>query len=434
MYALVDGNNFYVSCERVFRPSLNDRPVVVLSNNDGCAIARSNEAKALGIKMGEPWFKIRQLEEQAGLVALSANFTLYGDMSDRMMSLAAGLGPTQEIYSIDESFIGLHGVRGELVERAWKIRARINQWIGIPCGIGIAQTKTLAKLANHIAKTVERMPGTYPDELATVCDLSRLGADQLREVMTSTDVGEVWGIGRQISAQLKELGVKSVQDFVDIPCSVVRGTWGVVLERTWRELKGEACIEFADMPAPKKQIACTRSFGQLVTGLGELQEAISEFTSRAAEKLRKQRHLAGQVLVFARTSPFRDGPRFSKSVVVPLVRPSADTSELANAAVTGLRSIYEPGFQLAKAGVMLLDLVPDTFVQGELDWEVAASDQRDRAKLMRAMDDVNDRFGRRTLLLGSSGLTQGADTWGMRQVRRTPCYTTRWCDVPTVRA
>ena len=434
MYALVDGNNFYVSCERVFRPSLNDRPVVVLSNNDGCAIARSNEAKALGIKMGEPWFKIRHLEEQASLVALSANFTLYGDMSDRMMSLAAGLGPTQEIYSIDESFIGLHGVRGDLVERAWKIRARINQWIGIPCGIGIAPTKTLAKLANYIAKTAERKPGSYADELATVCDLSRLGADQLREVMASTDVGEVWGIGRQINTQLKSRGVTSVQDFVDLPSSVVRGTWGVVLERTWRELRGEPCIELSDMPTPKKQIACTRSFGQPVTGLDELREAISEFTSRAAEKLRKQRHLAGQVLVFARTSPFRDGPRFSKSVVVPLVRPSADTTELANAAVMGLRSIYAPGFQLAKAGVMLLDLVPDTFVQGELDWEVAASDQRDRAKLMRAMDDVNDRFGRRTLLLGSSGLTQGADTWGMRQGRRTPCYTTRWCDVPTVRA
>jgi DNA polymerase V len=434
MYALVDGNNFYVSCERVFRPSLNDRPVIVLSNNDGCAIARSNEAKALGIKMGEPWFKIRHLEEQAGLVALSANFTLYGDMSDRMMSLAAGLGPTQEIYSIDESFIGLHGVRGDLVERAWKIRARINQWIGIPCGIGIAHTKTLAKLANFIAKTAERKPGSYPDELATVCDLSRLGVSQLREVMTSTDVGEVWGIGRQISTQLKERGVKSVQDFVELPCSVVRGTWGVVLERTWRELKGEACIEFADMPAPKKQIACTRSFGQPVTGLDELREAISEFTSRAAEKLRKQRHLAGQVLVFARTSPFRDGPRFSKSVVVPLVRPSADTSALANAAVKGLRSIYAPGFQLAKAGVMLLDLVPDTFVQEELDWEAPSPEQRDRSKLMRAMDDVNDRFGKRTVLLGSSGFTQGADTWGMRQVRRTPCYTTRWNEVPTVRA
>jgi DNA polymerase V len=159
VFALVDGNNFYVSCERVFRPSLNGRPVVVLSNNDGCAIARSNEAKALGIKMGEPWFKIRNLEEQEGLVALSANFTLYGDMSDRMMSLAAGLGPTQEIYSIDESFIGLDGVRGDLVERAWKIRARIHQWIGIPCCIGIAGTKTLAKLANHIGKTAERKPG-----------------------------------------------------------------------------------------------------------------------------------------------------------------------------------------------------------------------------------------------------------------------------------
>ena len=383
--------------------------------------------------MGEPMFKIRHLEEQAGLIALSANFTLYGDMSDRMMSLAAGLGPTQEVYSI-ESFIGLHGVRGDMVERAWKIRARINQWIGIPCGVGIAQTKTLAKLANHIAKTAERKPGSYPDELATVCDLSRLGADQLREVMTSTDVGEVWGIGRQISAQLRERGVKSVQDFVELPCSVVRGTWGVVLERTWRELKGEACIEFSDMPAPKKQIACTRSFGQPVTGLNELREAISEFTSRAAEKLRKQRHLAGQVLVFARTSPFRDGPRFSKSVVVPLVRPSADTTKLANAAVKGLRSIYAPGFQLYKAGVMLLDLVPDTFVQGELDWAENVTEQRDRAKLIHAMDLVNDRFGKRTVLLGSSGLTQGADSWGMRQLRRTPCYTTRWSDAPTVRA
>ena len=335
---------------------------------------------------------------------------------------------------IDESFIGLHGVRGDLVERAWKIRARINQWIGIPCGIGIAHTKTLAKLANHIAKTAERKPGSYPDELATVCDLSRLGADQLRDVMSSTDVSEVWGIGRQISAQLTERGVTSVQDFVDLPCAVVRGTWGVVLERTWRELKGEACIELADMPAPKKQIACTRSFGQPVTGLNDLREAISEFTSRAAEKLRKQRHLAAQVLVFARTSPFRDGPRFSKSVVVPLIRPSADTTELANAAVKGLRSIYQPGFQLAKAGVMLLDLVPDNFVQAELDWATPLNDQRDRSKLMRAMDEVNDRFGKRTVLLGSSGLTQGADTWGMRQVRRTPYYTTRWDEVPTVRA
>lgn len=186
MFALVDGNNFYVSCERVFRPSLNGRPVVVLSNNDGCAIARSNEAKALGIKMGAPWFQIRHMEDSDGLVALSANFTLYGDMSDRMMSLAAGLGPTQEIYSIDESFIGLQGVRGDLTKRAHAISARINQWVGIPCGVGIGQTKTLAKLANHIAKTAERKPGSYPAELAQVCNLAALPPQDLDDVLATT--------------------------------------------------------------------------------------------------------------------------------------------------------------------------------------------------------------------------------------------------------
>ena len=434
MYALVDGNNFYVSCERVFRPSLSGCPVVVLSNNDGCAIARSNEAKALGIKMGEPWFKIRHLEEQAGLVVLSANFTLYGDMSDRMMSLAAGLGPTQEIYSIDESFIGLHGVRGDLVERAWKIRARINQWIGIPCGIGIAPTKTLAKLANHIAKTAERKPGSYPADLATVCDLSALSSQRLTEVLQATEVGEIWGIGRQISQRLQAMGVNSAHDFVALPCEVVRGNWGVVLERTWRELRGESCLDLADLPQPKQQIACTRSFGKAVTELSHLQEAISEFTTRAAEKLRRQHHRAGQVLVFARTSPFREGPRFSKSVVVPLIRPSADTTELTSAALKGLRSIYQPGYQLAKAGVMLLDLVPDDQVQGELLWDEPSPDQRDRSRLMEALDQVNGRFGKRTLLLGSSGMDQEADTWGMKQVRRTPKYTTDWCEVPVARA
>lgn len=205
-------------------------------------------------------------------------------------------------------------------------------------------------------------------------------------------------------------------------------------DQVCRELRGEPCIQMADMPAAKKQIAFTRSFGRPVTGLIELMEAISDFTSRAAEKLRRQRHLAGQVLVFARTSPFRDGPRFSKSVVVPLVRPSADTTELANAAVKGLRSIYQPGFQLAKAGVMLLDLMPDTVVQAELSWHAPSNDLRDRVKLMHALDQVNDRFGKRTILLCSSGFSQGTDTWGMRQVRRTPRYTTRWDEAPTARA
>lgn len=434
MFALVDGNNFYVSCERVFRPSLEGRPVVVLSNNDGCAIARSNEAKSLGIKMGAPWFQIKHLEEREGLVALSANFVLYGDMSDRMMSLAAGLGPEQEIYSIDESFIGLHGVRGDLVERARKIRARIHQWTGIPCGVGIGATKTLAKLANHVAKTAERKPGSYPSDLAQVCNLAALPVSDLEAVLKATEVGDVWGVGRRIGQQLRDAGVFSVLDLANMPAQVARDRWGVVMERTVRELQGESCVGLQGHPEPKQQIASTRSFGRPVTELRHLEEAVSEFASRAAEKLRRQRHHAGQVMVFIRTSPFREGPRFSRSTVVPLRRPTSVTSELVGAALDGLRSIYQPGYQMAKAGVMLLDLAPASHAQGELALEEEPAGQRDRDRLMAAMDAVNERFGKRTLLLASSDIELGAGTWGMKQVRRTPGYTTSWAEMPVARA
>ena len=432
MYALVDGNNFYVSCERVFRPSLNGRPVVVLSNNDGCAIARSDEAKALGIKMGAPWFQIRDMEETHGLVALSANFTLYGDMSDRMMSLAAGLGPTQEIYSIDESFIGLQGVRGDLTKRSQAIRDRINQWVGIPCGIGIGQTKTLAKLANYIAKTAERKPGTYPAELAQVCNLTALSAQDLANVLATTRVEEVWGVGRKIAAQLHEGGVHTVLDLARLDPATVRRRWSVVLERTVRELQGMQCIDLDDAPALKKEIACTRSFGQAVTELPPLMEAVSEFASRAAEKLRKQGSLASQLLVFCHTSPFRPGPRFNRSIVVPLRRPTADTGKLVWAASMGMRRMYEPGYKMAKAGVMLLDLVPGNVLQGELDLE--EEDQRDRTKLMVALDALNGRYGKGTVHSASTGGTNKGKDWGMKQERRTPQYTTRWEDVPVARA
>lgn len=432
MYALVDGNNFYVSCERVFRPSLNGRPVVVLSNNDGCAIARSNEAKELGIKMGAPWFKIRHMEETDGLVALSANFTLYGDMSDRMMSLAAGLGPTQEIYSIDESFIGLQGVQGDLTGRAHAIRARINQWVGIPCGIGIGRTKTLAKLANHIAKTAERKPGSYPAELAQVCNLTALPAQDLDDVLAATLVEEVWGVGRRIAAQLHEAGVHTVLDLARLDPATVRRRWSVVLERTVRELQGMQCIELDDAPAPKKQIACTRSFGQAVTELQPLIEAVSEFASRAAEKLRKQGSLAGELLVFCHTSPFRPGPRFNRSIVVPLRRPTADTGKLVLAAAAGMRRIYEPGYKMAKAGVILLDLAPDCFLQGQLDLE--EENKRDRSKLMMTLDLLNQRYGKSTVHSASTGRTSKTQAWQMKQERRTPQYTTRWEDVPVARA
>lgn len=434
MYALVDGNNFYVSCERVFRPSLNDRPVVVLSNNDGCAIARSNEAKALGIKMGAPWFQIRHLEEEAGLVALSANFALYGDMSDRMMSLAAGLGHRQEVYSIDESFVDLRGIRGDMTERSRKVRQRILQWVGIPCGIGIGQTKTLAKLANFIAKTAERKPGSYPEQHAQVCNLGSLPQPELHALLAATEVGEVWGVGRKIGTQLQDAGIHTVLDLQRLDPAMVKRRWSVVLERTVRELQGTPCIEFEHEPAAKKEIACTRSFGQTVTQLNDLQEAITEFAGRAAEKLRRQNSHAGQVLSFIRTSPFRlQDKQYSRSVVVPLRRPSADSQAIVQAALTGLQAIYRPGYRYAKAGVMLMDLSPADRCQQELPLD-GEENMADRTNLMQVLDGVNRRYGRGTVQWASAGLEGNGRTWSMRQERRTPGYTTEWDGLAVVRA
>ena len=432
MYALVDGNNFYVSCERVFRPSLNGCPVVVLSNNDGCAIARSNEAKALGIAMGAPWFKIQHMAESDGLVALSANFALYGDLSDRMMSLAAGLGPAQEIYSIDESFIDLTGVPGDLAERCHRVRSRILQWVGIPCGIGIGTTKTLAKLANHIAKTAERKLGRYPEYLAQVCNLAALTQSELEAVFATTAVNEVWGVGRRIAAQLNEGGIKTVLDLIRLDPATVRSRWSVVLERTVRELQGTPCVGLEDVPSPKKEIASTRSFGQPVTELVDLIEAVTEFASRAALKLRKQASQANQVMCFIRTSPFRDDPQYSRSITVPLRRPSADTAVIVSAAVAGLRSIYRPGFKLAKAGVMLMDLQPDSVRQVELALE--NDDVQHTSGLMTALDELNLRYGRGTVQMASAGLAGERRIWSMKQERRTPGYTTCWADMLVVRA
>lgn len=432
MYALVDGNNFYVSCERVFRPSLNGRPVIVLSNNDGCAIARSNEAKDLGIKMGAPWFQIRHLESSAGLVALSANFPLYGDMSERMMTLAAGLGPAQEIYSIDESFVALDGVR-DATRRAWAIRSRIWRWIGIPCGIGIAPTKTLAKLANHIAKTAERKPGSYPGELAQVCNLAELSPGALSKVLERTAITEVWGIGPRLGAQLLEAGIGNVAQLRGMDPALARRRWSVMLERTVRELQGQNCIALEHAPPPKQMIACTRSFGQAVSDLEPLIEAVSEFATRAAQKLRGQQGRAAKIQVFAHTSPHRPGPRFSRSVVVPLVRPTCDTRQLVAAAIAGLRSIYQPGFELIKAGVILLDLVGPQVQQAELDF-AAQPPTRDQARLMSAMDAINRRYGKGAIHVGSTGQEKPERPWAMRQLRRTPLYTTSLDDVPLVRA
>lgn len=431
MYALVDGNNFYVSCERVFRPSLNGRAVIVLSNNDGCAIARSNEAKALGIGMGAPWFQIQRDLPHAGVVALSANFGLYGDMSNRMMSLAAGMGPDQEIYSIDESFINVQGVR-DITLRAQRVRERILRWTGIPCGVGIGRTKTLAKLANHVAKTAERKPGSYPMRFAQVANLAELSNQELEAVLAATDLGEIWGIGRRIGEQLQADGLTSALDVARMEPTHARRRWSVVMEKTVLELRGIACIAFEDAPAAKKEIASTRSFGQPITELVDLIEAVSEFASRAAEKLRRQNGKVGQVLTFVHTSPFRkQDKQYSRSIVVPLRRPTADTALIVAAAVRGIREIFMPGLNLAKAGVHLLDIQDGGLEQHELDLDQPVID---RSALMTALDQLNHRFGRGTVSIASAGNQGERRQWTMKQELRTPDYTTCWESMPIARA
>ncbi|WP_041930340.1 Y-family DNA polymerase [Methylibium petroleiphilum] len=440
MYALVDGNNFYCSVERVFRPSLTGRPVVVMGSNDGCVIARSNEAKALGVKMGEPWFQCRHLEKDQGLVALSANFTLYGDMSERMMTVAGSFAPRQEVYSIDECFLdfaGMPGGPGSLVETGRALREKVLRWTGIPTCVGFGPTKTLAKLANHIAKSAERKPGSYPEQLAQVCNLGELADEVRRELLVKTEVKEVWGVGPRIGAQLNAAGVSTVLDLVRLDPAAVRRRFSVVLEKTVLELRGISCLTLEDAPASRQQIMCSRSFGRPVLEMEGLVEALSDFAARAAEKLRKQENLAGAVHVFITTSPFRKEDRqYSRSVTVPLVRPTGDTRVLVSAAILALRAVFKPGYRYAKAGVMLMELQPESVHQAELDLgePEPGTVPRDRSKLMSAVDAVNRRHGRGSLMVASAGLATARREFVPKQERRTPHYTTSWDDMPVARA
>ena len=433
MFALVDGNNFYVSCERAFRPALRGRPVVVLSNNDGCAIARSNEAKALGIAMAEPWPYIRARLGEAGVVALSANFTLYGDMSSRLMAIAARLGPAQEIYSIDECFVDVAGVR-DVAAAAHRLRERTERWIGIPCGIGIAPTKTLAKLANHVAKEADRRPGDpYPADLARVCHLGALPASDLDAVLTCTGVRDVWGIGARLAAQLQADGVHTALDLARMDAAAVRRRWSVVVERTVRELQGQPCVAFEDLPRPRKEVSTTRAFGDPVTTLAPLLEAVSDYADRAAFKLRQDGSHASQVLVFIHTNPFRAWEKqYSRAATMPLRRPTSDSAPIVQAALKGLREIWRPGFKIHKAGVILMDLVDASVQQGELALEDEPC--RPAGRLAAAMDRINDRYGRGTLLPASAGVGGEKRSWTMKQQWRTPQYTTDWAHLPVARA
>ena len=439
MFALVDVNNMYVSCERVFRPSLNGKPVVVLSNNDGACIARSNEAKDLGVRMAQPWFEVRHLQRQAGLVALSANFELYGDMSSRMMAIAAEYAPRQEIYSIDECFLDLQGVPQDRLAMGRDLRSRVLQWTGLPTSVGFGPTKTLAKLANHVAKTADRKPGSYPAELAQVCDFGQMASAQVEALMRATGVGAVWGIGRKTTARLNEAGIHSVADLLRADTATLRRQFNVVMEKTLRELRGTSCLDVNDAPQANQQIMCSRSFGSAVTDLPDLIEVLSQFTGQVARKLREQGSVAGAVHVFIATSPYRrNDVQHAPSATLPLPQPSADTRVLISAAVRALRGIYRPGFNYAKAGVMLVDLQPQAQQQDTLELfapqEEQAQAPRGGAELMNALDALNRRFGRHAVTVGGTSHRAGPSAHASRQERRSPRYTTRLEEIASARA
>ena len=440
MFALVDVNNMYVSCERVFRPGLNGRPVVVLSNNDGACIARSNEAKDLGVAMAQPWFQVRHLERSAGLVALSANFELYGDMSSRMMALVAGYAPRQEVYSIDECFLDLAGVPGPLADLGRTLRAQVLQWTGLPTSVGFGSTKTLAKLANHVAKMADRRPGLYAARHAQVCDLGAATPAEQHAILAATEVGAVWGIGRRTGARLQAAGIHTVQDLAQADVATLRRQFSVVLEKTVLELRGIPCLEVDHEPAAQQQMMCSRSFGAPVTALAELEEVVSQFASRVTEKARRQQAAAGAVMVFIATSPHRSAEaQHSQSATLPLPRPSADSRVVVAAAVRAVQQLYRPGFRYAKAGVMLVDLQPQGQQQGELDLfgsgtPAPAADSADTHRLMDTLDALNRRFGQGAVAVASAQHQARNGQHAGRQQRRSPRYTTRLGEIATVRA
>ena len=419
-FALVDGNNFYVSCERLFNPRLEGRPVVVLSNNDGCAVARSAEVKALGVKMGTPWFQMQDLAKRHGIVALSSNYELYADLSDRMMSVLATFSPDQEIYSIDECFLGLDGFeRQDSLRVGQTIRQRVRQWVGIPVCVGMASTKTLAKLANHCAK--KGLAGHDG-----VCDFERLEAPQRTALFRSLPVDAVWGVGPRLAHQLGERGIRSVEALRQADPATLRRTFSVVLERTQAELNGVACLALEDVTPPRQQIQSSRSFGQYVEDLPALEEAVASYIGVAAEKLRRQRSLTGMLQVYLRTNPHRlDAPQYQKGLTVPLPTPTDDTLCLIAVARWALKKIYRPGYAYQKTGVVLMNLCDAGTVQGDL-----FSKGNGNPRLMQVMDRINAAWGRGTLRSAAEGIDK---EWTMKREKKTPAYTTRWDQLPEAR-
>jgi len=417
--ALVDCNNFYVSCERVFNPALQGKPVAVLSNNDGCLVSRSQEVKDLKIPMGAPGFKYEALIKKHGGSLLSSNYALYGDMSARVMEVLSMFTPDLEIYSIDEAFLGLTGFQTrDLEEYGRKIKHIVQKWTGIPVSVGISRSKTLAKIANHHAKKIPAFKGS----------LCLMTEERICKALERTPVGEVWGIGRQYDKFLRQNRIENALQLRDVDDKFVDHYMTSVGHKTVLELRGYSCVDLDEAPSAKKSIVNSRSFGKQVSELSELQEAVSNYITRAAEKLRRQKSVAGHLMVFLSTNRFKEGPQYNNSLSTTLFPPTAYTPELIRIALELLDELYLPGFEYKKAGVMFADImsegdVPLSFI------EACYLDDK-RKQLMDIVDKLNRKHGQDTLFYASSGIQKD---WQMRRAKLSPYYTTRWSDLPKVK-
>jgi DNA polymerase V len=413
-FALVDCNNFYASCERVFQPQLRGKPVVVLSNNDGCVIARSNEAKALGVEMGAPWHLCREHFERDGIIVRSSNYTLYGDMSARVMKVLRNFTLRLEIYSIDEAFLGLAGFEDRLEEHARELRRTVLRWTGIPVSVGIAPTKTLAKVANRFAKRDPAADGVMllMDKPAQDAALARL------------ELTDLWGVAGRIARRLNEIAIRTPLDLKRADPRFVRQKFSVVMERMVHELRGTACLPLEEIVQDRKNIICSRSFGKPVQTREEMTEAVSTYAARAAEKMRRQKLAASALLVFLETNSFRpQDAQYHASQTITLAVASADTTKIIRAALRSLDAIWRRGFRYKKAGVMLLDLLPAAKVQPGLFDQ--PDDPRSLAR-MRTIDRLNANFGRDTVTFG---VMPQSRPWKLRRDFLSPCYTTSWADL-----
>ncbi|HDX8617830.1 TPA: translesion error-prone DNA polymerase V subunit UmuC [Aeromonas dhakensis] len=419
--ALVDVNNFYASCERLFRPDLKGVPIVVLSNNDGCVVARSSEAKRLGVKMGVPYFQIRELYEEQGGIWFSSNYALYGDISNRVMTTLESMAPTVEVYSIDEAFIELgESWAGDLLAYGRQIREQVQQWTGLTVGVGIAPTKTLAKLANYAAK---KWPAT-----GGVVDLR----DEARrsKLMAITPVEEVWGIGRKLTAKLNKQGINTVADLVAADPKSLRRQYGVVVERTVQELRGTPCAELVPMAQAKQQVICSRSFGERITELGPMQQALAGYMERAAEKLRAEGMHCQHVTLFIRSSPFSERETYySNQISTKLQTATSDTRDLLALVEPLLRRIWRDDVRYMKGGVMLADFAPVGMQQGDL-FATEQKSLRSEA-LMHVIDKINQgRLGK--IYFAAKGIDRSE--WMMKREQLSPRYTTCISELPEVKA